>query len=80
MPAMSSKRLDAINDYSRHGYMLQVECLACRRIVVIDPWQIVQLCQHRQWSRQMAVIEHRLRCATCGGRAIRLGPAFGKCS
>ena len=69
---MSSKRLDAISDYHRHGYMLRVECGTCERAVLIEPWQIVQLCQRRHWSRSRcsmwAVIQAKL--------AIRL-TAFG---
>lgn len=73
---MSSKRLGAISDYSRHGYMLRVDCKSCKRIAVIDPLQIVQLCQLRQWSRQMQAVERRLRCSQCGSRDVRCGPSF----
>ena len=74
---MSSKRLDAINDYTRAGYRLRVDCTGCNRIVIIDPLEIVLLCQRRNWSKQIAAVERRLRCSKCGSRAIRLGPAFG---
>jgi hypothetical protein len=73
---MSSKRLDAISDYSRHGDMLRVDCKGRKRVAVIDPWQIVQLCQRRQSSRQMQVVERRLRCSQCGSRDVRCGPSF----
>ena len=73
---MSSKRLDAISDYHRHGYMLRVECGTCERAVLIEPWQIVQLCQRRHWSRQMGQVERRLRCTRCGSRDVRCGPSY----
>jgi tRNA G26 N,N-dimethylase Trm1 len=74
--AMSSKRLDSIADYSRHGYALRVDCRRCRRVAVLDPLQIVLQCQQRGWSKQMAALEGRLRCSRCGSRQTRLGPAF----
>ena len=74
--AMSSKRLDSIADYSRHGYALRVDCRSCRRVAVLDPLQIVLQCQQRGWSKQMAALEGRLRCSRCGSRQTRLGPAF----
>ena len=74
---MSSKRLAAINDYTRAGYRLHVDCRGCNRVVVIDPLEIVLLCQRRKWSKQIGEIERRLRCSKCGSRDVRLGPAFG---
>jgi hypothetical protein len=74
---MSSKRLDTIADYSRHGYALRVDCLSCRHIAVVNPLEIVMLCQHRGWSKQMAAVEARMRCSRCGSRKTRIGPAFG---
>ncbi len=75
---MSSKRLDEIGDYSRHGYRLRVDCLGCKRIVIIDPLELVMTCQRRGWSRQIDAVERRLRCSSCGGREVRLEPAFGR--
>jgi hypothetical protein len=75
--AMSSKRLDTMADYSRHGYALSVDCRHCRRIAVLNPLSIVLLCQKRGWSKQMSALEGRLRCSRCGSRDTRLGPAFG---
>ena len=54
---MSSKRLDSIADYTRHGYALRVDCRRCRRVAVLDPLQIVLHCQQRGWSKQMAALE-----------------------
>ena len=59
--AMSSKRLETISDYARHGYMLRVDCRSCQRVVIIHPMEITLLCQRRNWSRQIAVVERRLR-------------------
>lgn len=75
---MSSKRLDTIADYSRHGYALRVDCQRCRRVAVLNPREIVLLCQKRGWSKQMATVESRFRCSRCGSRDTRLGPAFEK--
>ena len=74
--AMSSKRLDTISDYARHGYMLRVECRSCQRVAIIHPMEISLLCQRRNWSRQIAVVERRLRCSKCGSRDVRAGPEF----
>ena len=71
---MSSKRLDKISDYSRHGYALRVDCLTCRRVALVDPLEITLLCQRRGWSKQMALVERRLRCSQCKSRKIRVGP------
>lgn len=73
---MSSKRLDTIADFSRHGYALRVDCLRCRRVAILNPLEIVMLCQQRGWSKQIAAVEARLRCSQCGRRETRLGPAF----
>ena len=74
---MSSKRLDTIADYTRHGYTLRVDCLKCRRVAIINPLQLTLRCQKRGWSKQIAAVERRLRCSQCGNREVRLGPAFG---
>ena len=63
--AMSSKRLDTISDYSRHGYKLQMECRSCQRVAIIHPMEIALLCQRRNWSRQIVVIGRSLRCSKC---------------
>ena len=73
---MSSKRLDTISDFSRHGYTLRVDCRTCKRLAIIDPLEITLLCLRRQWSKQIAAVERRLRCSICGGRDVRLGPGF----
>ncbi|OBX18812.1 hypothetical protein A9995_09615 [Erythrobacter sp. QSSC1-22B] len=73
---MSSKRLDTISDYSRHGFTLRVDCRVCRRLAIIDPRTITLLCQQRQWSKQIAAVEGRLRCSKCGSRDVRVGPGF----
>ena len=75
---MSSKRLDAINDYARAGYKLRVDCRGCSRVVIMEPLELMMTCQRRGWSMQMGQIERRLRCSECGSRDVRLGPAFGK--
>jgi Zn finger protein HypA/HybF involved in hydrogenase expression len=73
---MSSKRLDTISDFTRHGYSLRVDCRSCKRLVIIDPRKITLLCQRRNWSRQLAAVERRLRCSQCGSRDVRLVPGF----
>ena len=74
---MSSKRLDSIADFARHGYRLRVDCLACNRVAIMDPRRIVEICSKRGLSRDMQAIERRLRCSACGSRRVRCGPAFG---
>ena len=74
--AVSSKRLDDVGDFHRHGYTLRVDCLACKRVAVLDPLDLVQRCQRNGWSRQLASVERRLRCSGCGSRRVRCGPGF----
>ena len=38
--AVSSKRLDTIADYTRHGYALRVDCRACRHMAVLNPLEV----------------------------------------
>jgi hypothetical protein len=73
---MSSKRLDSISDYRRHGYALRIDCLGCGHMAKIDPNVIVKLCMAHGWSKQLAYVERRLRCTKCGKRDVRCGPAF----
>ena len=74
--AVSSKRLDDVGDFRRHGYNLRVVCQSCGRVAVIDPTELVLLCNRNGWSRQMASVEKRLRCSKCGSRDVRCGPGF----
>ena len=73
---MSSKRLDSIGDFSRHGYGLRVDCIRCGHFVVLNSHDVLQLCSARGWSKQTAAIEKRFRCSRCGACEIRIGPAF----
>lgn len=75
---MSSKRLDSAADYLRHGYRLRIDCLGCKRVVIMEPLPLLEICRARSWPYQIGAIERRLRCSVCGGRTVRLGPAFGK--
>lgn len=74
---MSSKRLDKLGDFRRHGYRVRIDCTHCRRFVVVEPFVLLQLCQAKHWSTQIAFVEKRLRCVQCKQRGARLGPAFG---
>jgi hypothetical protein len=73
---MSSKRLDDIGDFRRHGYSLRVDCRTCKRVAILDPSSLVLLCNKKGWSRQMASVEGRLRCSGCGSKDVRCGPGF----
>lgn len=73
---MSSKRLDAISDYARHGYRLKVDCRQCGHAAKLDAAALTELCMQRGWSRQMGSLQARLRCGNCDSRDIRCGPAF----
>lgn len=74
---MSSKRLDSTGDYLRHGYKLRIDCLGCKRVVVMDPLKLLEQCRQRAWPHQIASIERRLKCSGCGAKTVRVGPAFG---
>jgi hypothetical protein len=74
---MSSKRLDTISDYARHGYSLRVDCRDCGRVGMLDARQITNQCIARGWNRDISQVERRLRCSQCGSRNVVCGPAFG---
>lgn len=74
---MGSKRLDSLSDYLRHGYRLRIDCKGCGRGVIVDPFPILERCHKQGWPYTMPAIERRLRCSICGGKNLRLGPAFG---
>ena len=74
---MGSKRLDDLGDFHRHHYRLRVDCRHCKRVAILDPLPLIELCQRRQWSRLIGVVERRLKCSKCGSRDVRLGPGFG---
>ena len=75
---MSSKRLDDVGDFRRHGYNMRVDCRSCGRVAAMDPTELVFLCNRNGWSRQMTSVEARLRCSGCGSKDVRCGPAFGE--
>ena len=54
---MSSKRLDDVGDFRRHGYNLRIDCKQCGWVAVLDPTELVLLCNRRQWSRQIGSVE-----------------------
>ena len=74
---MGSRRLDTIADYNRHGYRLRVDCLACKRTVILEPLPILTRCHVKKWSYRIEAIAERMVCAECGSKRVRLGPAFG---
>jgi len=76
--AMSSRRLDSIADYSRHGYALRIDCLKRGRVAVLNPLEITMTCQERGWSKQMSALDGRLRCSRCGSRTTSLGQRFAE--
>lgn len=71
---MSSKRLDSISDYHRHGFNLRVVCLGCGRVIVIDSLELTQRLHNAGKSRDMGAVQRRLRCAECGGDRVKCGP------
>lgn len=74
---MGSKRLESLSDYHRHGYRVRIDCMACRRVVILAPLPLLETCRKRGWKPSREVLERRLRCGDCGARKARLGPAFG---
>ena len=74
---MGSKRLDSLADFVRHKYRLRVECLPCRRVVFLEPLTLLSKFQARGWSYMLGSVERHLVCAECGGKSLRIGPAFG---
>lgn len=74
MPAMGSKRLDSISDYSRHGFNLRVVCQGCGRAVVLDSLALSMARSKEGKSRDMLKVERDLRCRACGSRRVKCGP------
>lgn len=74
---MSSKRLDSLGNYLRHGYRLRVDCLGCRKVAILQPLVLLETCRKRGWGHQLHEVERRLKCGSCGSRNVRVGPAFG---
>lgn len=73
---MSSKRLDTLADFSRHKYLLRIEC-QCGRVVLSDPHKVIAACQARGISYRLNDVAERLRCEKCGCRPWRIGPGLG---
>lgn len=73
---MSSKRLDKISDYARHGYTLKAECKHCGHSAKLDARALSDDAIKRNLSRDVEAIEQRLKCQKCGMRNVRFGPAF----
>lgn len=73
---MSSKRLDKISDYARHGYNIKIECRSCGHTAKLDAQTISADACRRNLSRDIGAIERRLRCKQCGKRNVRCGPSF----
>lgn len=74
---MSSKRLDSLSDYARHGYKLRVDC-QCGRVVVLDPHKLLGSVLERGWrSYSLEGLATRLKCQKCGMRPSRIGPGLG---
>ena len=73
---MSSKRLDKISDYARHGYAISVQCRSCGHSAKLDARAISDEAVKRNLSRDIGAIERRLRCQKCSKRDVQSGPAF----
>lgn len=75
---MSSKRLNTLSDFARHGYLLRIEC-ECGRVVLADPHKIIVACQARGINYRLEAVAARLRCERCGRKPWRVGPGLGDC-
>lgn len=73
---MSSKRLNSLSDYARHGYKLRLDC-ECGRVVLLEPRALLQACYDRRLPHHLDAVTARLRCSKCGKRPHRIGPGFG---
>lgn len=74
---MSSKRLDSLSDYARHGYKLRLDC-DCGRVVLIDPHALLGVVLERGWTGySLEGLAMRLKCRRCGKRPNQIGPAVG---
>ena len=67
---MSSKRLETLSVFARHGYLLWIEC-ECRRVKMADPHKIIAVCPARRVSYRLQTVAAHLRCERCGRKAWR---------
>ena len=74
---MGSKRLYTLADYHRHGLRLRVDCLACKRVAILDPLPLLERCKARGWRYGIEQVATRLVCAECGSKRVRCGSACG---
>ena len=74
---MTSKRLDTLSDFARHGYGLRIDC-ECGRVVLADPHKIIRACQKQRISYRLDAVAGRLRCERCGRKPWRVGPGLGE--
>ena len=73
---MSSKRLESLAEYARHGYKLRLDCV-CGRVVMLDPHDLLGVILARSWPRySLDAIGQRLKCQRCGSRPKRIGPGL----
>jgi hypothetical protein len=73
---MSSKRLESLADFTRHKYLLRIEC-ECGRVVLADPHKLIMACAARRISYRLDDVAGRLRCEKCGRKPWRVGPGMG---
>ncbi|MFK4003688.1 hypothetical protein [Qipengyuania sp. NPDC077563] len=71
---MSSKRLETLRDFARHGYKIRIDC-ACGRVVLVDPHQMLLALQEKGEDRiSLERLATKLKCYRCGSRPRRIGP------
>lgn len=73
---MGSERVDPLGEYMRHRNRLRVDCLACKKLAILQPITLLETCRQRGWGHRMGEVEQRLRCGSCGSRRVRVGLAF----
>ena len=75
---MGRIKLDAINEFARHGYRVRITCSACGNTSDWSPIELMGLLQKRGISLSVDLIEQRMKCSSCGARQAIIRPALAE--
>ena len=69
---MSHRHIKTLYDVAVTGQHLKASCLACQHEKIFDAGRLWWLYQRRGWSDKLTGVARHLRCASCGGKNIRV--------
>lgn len=68
---MGMKRIDTVADLVRHGLNAQIECLRCRRVVLVPASKLRDQCFAKSIPMKLDMVAQHLRCS-CGHRGAKI--------